>query len=63
MIMYVLFFIIAFIWLGFLIGYPIYKKIIKKETFDWLWYALWCNVIALFMNIINLVIKLFNIGN
>lgn len=61
--MHVLFFIIALIWLAFMIGYPIYKKIIKKEEFDWCWYAIWANVIALFMNIVNIVIKLCNIGS
>ena len=53
--MVVLFFIIAFIWLTFLIGYPIYKKIIKKERFDWNWYAIWVNVFAFTLNVINLI--------
>ena len=63
MIMHVLFFILVFVWLAFMVSYPIYKKLIKKENFDWLWYAFWCNVIALFMNIINLAIRLCNISN
>lgn len=63
MIIYVLFFIILFIWLAFIIGYPIYKKIIKKETFNWIWYALWTNCIALALNIVNLIIRCCNIGS
>ena len=63
MIKYILFIIIAFIWLAFMIGYPIYKKIIKKETFDLFWYALWSNIIALVMNIVNLAFQLCNISN
>ena len=61
MIFYVLFFIITFIFLAFIIGYPIYKKLIKKECMDWLVYALGANALALALNIVNLIIKLFDI--
>ena len=57
MVVEVLFCVVAFIWLMFLIGYPIYKKVIKKETVDWLWYAMWLNGFALIINIINLIHK------
>lgn len=57
MVVKVLFFVVAFIWLMFLIGYPIYKKVIKREIFDWIWYAMWLNGLALIINIINLIYK------
>ena len=58
MILYVLFFVITFIWLIFIIGYPIYKKLFKKECINWLEYALGANAIALVLNIVNLIIQL-----
>ena len=61
MIMYILFFIIAFVWLAFIIGYPIYKKLIKKENFNWFVYAVGANGLALALNIVNLIIKCFNL--
>lgn len=60
MIMYILFFIIVFAWLAFMIGYPIYKKLIKKEDFNWLVYAIGANGLLLVLNIVNLIIKYFN---
>ena len=54
-----IFFIITFIaWLVWFIGYPIYKKLIKKVRFDWYWYAIWLNVCALGINVCNLLIKI-----
>ena len=54
-----IFFIITFIAsLVWFIGYPIYKKLIKKVRFDWCWYAIWLNVGALVINIINLIMKI-----
>ena len=54
-----IFFIITFIaWLVWFIGYPIYKKLIKKVRFDWYWYAIWLNVGALGINVCNLLIKI-----
>ena len=56
-------FIITFIaWLVWFIGYPIYKKLIKKVRFDWCWYAIWLNVSALVINIINLIMILQSKG-
>ena len=55
----IIFFIITFIaWLVWLIGYPIHKKLIKKDRFDWCWYAIWLNVGALGINVCNLLIKI-----
>ena len=62
MIMYILFWAIVLAFVSFVVGYPIYKKMIKKETFNWLWYALVTNCIALAVNVVNLIIKLFNIS-
>jgi hypothetical protein len=59
MILYVLFFIITFIFLAFTIGYPVYKKLIKKDRINWLEYALGANAIALVLNIINILIQIF----
>ena len=39
-IMLILFMITFVAWLAWFIGYPIYKKIIKKSRFDWCWYAM-----------------------
>lgn len=55
--MYVLFFTIALIWLLYFIGYPIYKKLFKKQNFNWLMYALVLNGLALLLNIVNVIIK------
>lgn len=52
-------FIITFIaWVVWFIGYPIYKKLIKKARFDWCWYSIWLSVGALVINIINLTMKI-----
>ena len=57
-IMLILFMITLIAWLVWFIGYPIYKKIIKKTRFDWCWYAIWLNVGAVVINICNLVMKI-----
>ena len=54
----ILFIITCIAWLVWFIGYPIYKKLIKKVRFDWCWYAIWLNVGALVINIINLIMKI-----
>ena len=58
MIFIVLWVILFISWLVWFIGYPIYKKLIKKVRFDWYWYAIWLNVGALVINIINLIMKI-----
>lgn len=58
MISIILFIIIFISWLVWFIGYPIYKKLIKKTIFDWCWYAIWLNVGALGINVCNLLIKI-----
>lgn len=55
-IMFVLFVIFAFIWLAFLIGYPIYEKFVGFN-FNWSIYALGLSALALVINIINIVIQ------
>lgn len=55
--MIILFVIVAVAWLLWLIGFPIYKKCIKKEP---LWnscYALVLCCMALVINLINLCLK------
>jgi hypothetical protein len=44
----------AFVWLMFFVGYPVYTKFIKREKCDWLWWAIWVNVLSLVVNIINI---------
>ena len=58
MVLIVLFFIAVFAWLVWLIGYPIYKKLIKKNRFDWHIYAMWLNVGAFVVSVINLLHKI-----
>lgn len=58
MIFLILFIITCIAWLVWFIGYPIYKKLIKKVRFDWSWYAIWINVGALVVNICNLIMKI-----
>ena len=58
MIFIILFIILFISWLVWFIGYPIYKKLIKKTRFDWCWYAIWLNVGALGINVCNLLIKI-----
>lgn len=60
-IMFCLLFCMAIIfWLFFLVGYPIYKKIIKREHFDWIWYAFWLNILSLIVNVIGTIIKCYS---
>ena len=57
--LYILFFVVAIIWLGWLIGYPIYKKVRGENVFDGSFhYSMGLLVGALVMNIINLITKL-----
>ena len=58
MIFIILWTILFISWLVWFIGYPIYKKLIKKKIFDWCWYAIWLNVGALGINVCNLLIKI-----
>ena len=58
MIFIILFIILFISWIVWFIGYPIYKKLIKKVRFDWCWYAIWLNVGALVINVCNLLIKI-----
>ena len=53
MIFIILWIILFISWLVWFIGYPIYKKLIKKTRFDWWWYAIWLNVDALVINVCN----------
>ena len=57
-ILFIFFIITVIAWLVWFIGYPIYKKLIKKVRFDWCWYAIWLNVGALVINVCNLLIKI-----
>ena len=51
--------IISFIfWIVSFIGYPIYKKVIKKEKFNWIVYALLLNSGALLMNLCTIIARL-----
>lgn len=45
-------------WLVWLIGYPVYKKLIKKTSVDLGWYSMWLSAIALFISIINIMIQI-----
>lgn len=56
--MIILFIVVAMMWLLWLIGFPIYKKCIKKESLWGSYYALVLCCIALVLNIINLCFKL-----
>lgn len=56
--MIILFIVAAAMWLLWLIGFPIYKKCIKKESLWCSCYALVLCCIALVVNIINLCFKL-----
>ena len=51
----VLLFIAICVWLVWFIGYPVYKKLIKKDYFDWGAYTVGLNVGALIINLINLL--------
>lgn len=55
-----LFCIFTIFWPFFLVGYPIYKKIIKREQFDWIWYAFWLNIFSLIVNVIGTIIKCYS---
>lgn len=47
-------FITFLTWLVWCIGYPIYKKVIKKTKFDWLTYTIGLNGLAMTLNLVNL---------
>lgn len=55
--MIILFVIVAVAWLSWLIGFPIYKKCIKKEPLWSSCYALVLCCMALVINLINLCLK------
>ena len=59
-ILFIFFIIIVISWIVWFIGYPIYKKLIKKVRFDWCWYAIWLNVGAFGINVCDLLIKITN---
>lgn len=52
--MIILFLIIAFLWIVYFIGYPIYKKVIRREKFNWITYAIVLNILALCLKIIEI---------
>ena len=56
-VLYVLCLIIFVIWLLWLIGFPIYKKI-KNELLWGSYYTIILCVLALLMNIINLILQI-----
>lgn len=57
-LMIILFVIVAVVWLLWLIGFPIYKKCIKKEPVWDSCYTLVLCCMALIINLINLYLKL-----
>lgn len=56
--MIILFVIVVVVWLSWLIGFPIYKKCIKKEPLWRSCYALVICCMAVIINLINLCLKL-----
>lgn len=57
--LYILFFIVAIVWFGWLIGYPIFKKVRGEMVFDGTFhYSIGLLIGALAINIINLITKL-----
>lgn len=52
--MIVLFMIVTVVWLLWLIGFPIYKKCIKKES-------LWCSCYVLVLCFMTVIINLVNL--
>lgn len=54
----VLFFIACLFFIGWLIGYPIYRKVIKEPVWVGSNYAIGTCVIALVINIINLFVQI-----
>ena len=55
--MTILFVIVAVAWLLWLIGFPIYKNCIKKESLCGSCYTLVLGCMALVINLINLCLK------
>lgn len=53
----ILFLIIAFLWIVYFIGYTIHKKVIRREEFNWITYAIVLNILALCLKIIEIFFK------